>query len=223
MWPLVLAWGGALLAAPPQDDFFNKVRQVLGSAAIAQQEENLDKLEDKIQQMQDLLKAWTDQIQQTRKNISQKTNQGPTDDDVQENIPFYVNITHKPDKCTLETQHGSKISVHYVGKIYSTKKIFASSFHTGSLPKTLTIGAGDVNKGLDEGLLQMCEGERRTIDIPWSLAEGKDVPPKKNVQYFVELVSISRNGKSKNAASDSVEAKRLKGKKKKKKQKKDEV
>ena len=51
-----------------------------------------------------------------------------------ESIEFEVNVTHTPKKCARKSVEGSVMKVHYVGKIIKTKKIFASSFHTGARP-----------------------------------------------------------------------------------------
>ena len=51
-----------------------------------------------------------------------------------ESIEFEINVTHTPKKCPRKSVEGSIMKVHYVGKIIKTKKIFASSFHTGTSP-----------------------------------------------------------------------------------------
>ena len=51
--------------------------------------------------------------------------------------------------------------VHYVGKLLTgTKKMFASSFHTGSTPFKFKLGSSDVIDAWNRGLLGMCEGVR---------------------------------------------------------------
>ena len=51
-------------------------------------------------------------------------------------------------------------------------KMFDSSFHTGSLPQKLTLGAKDNVEAWNKGMQGMCEGERRTIKAPPSMAFG---------------------------------------------------
>ena len=65
------------------------------------------------------------------------------------------------------------MKVHYVGRLLSTNKIFASSFHTGSQPFRFVLGSDDVIAGWNQGLGDMCEGERRRLLIPWDLAYGE--------------------------------------------------
>ena len=86
--------------------------------------------------------------------------------------------------------------VHYVGKLLTgTKKAFASSFHTGSQPFRFVLGSDEVIAGWNQGMLDMCEGERRRLKVPWDMAYGekgtKGVPPYSDVQYDFELVELS--------------------------------
>jgi len=87
------------------------------------------------------------------------------------------------------------MKVHYVGKLIATKKIFASSFHTGSQPYRFVLGSEDVLAAWSEGLAGMCEGERRRLIVPWDKAYGaagtKGVPPYSDLQYDFELVELS--------------------------------
>ena len=87
------------------------------------------------------------------------------------------------------------MKVHYVGKLISTGKIFASSFHTGSQPFRFVLGSDDVVPAWNQGLGDMCQGERRRLMVPWNLAYGekgtKGVPPYSDVQYDFELVELS--------------------------------
>lgn len=90
------------------------------------------------------------------------------------------------------------MKVHYVGKALATKKVFASSFHTGSEPFRFKLGSDEVVEGWNRGLVGMCEGERRRLMVPWSMAYGekgtKGLPPYSDVQYDFELVEL-RNPK----------------------------
>ena len=87
------------------------------------------------------------------------------------------------------------MKVHYVGKLVATKKIFAWSFHTGSQPFRFVLGSDEVISAWNQGLGDMCEGERRRLMVPWDMGYGekgaKGVPPYSDLQYDFELVELS--------------------------------
>lgn len=59
---------------------------------------------------------------------------------------------------------GDKIAVHYRGTLASTGSEFDASYNRGQ-PLTFHVGKGQVIKGWDQGLLDMCPGEKRTLTI----------------------------------------------------------
>ena len=113
----------------------------------------------------------------------------------EESVPFSTNTTFLPAKCPRKSIEGATMRVHYVGKLVATGKIFATSFHTGSQPYRFILGSDEVVAGWNEGLLDMCEGERRRLMVPWDMAYGstgkKGVPPFSDLQYDLELVEMS--------------------------------
>ncbi|MCJ1439499.1 Peptidyl-prolyl cis-trans isomerase fpr2 [Xylographa pallens] len=75
-------------------------------------------------------------------------------------------------ECTRKTQRGDKIDVHYLGTLASDGSKFDSSYDRNS-PLTFTVGQGQVIKGWDEGLLDMCIGDKRKLTIPPELGYGQ--------------------------------------------------
>ncbi|KIW84258.1 hypothetical protein Z517_03508 [Fonsecaea pedrosoi CBS 271.37] len=99
-----------------------------------------------------------------------------------------------PDiECTRKTHKGDKIDVHYRGTLQSTGKEFDSSYSRGS-PLSFELGAGRVIKGWDEGLLDMCIGEKRKLTIPPEMGYGErsvgPIPGGSVLVFETELMGI---------------------------------
>ena len=89
---------------------------------------------------------------------------------------------------------GDTISVQYTGKLTDGTK-FDSSYDHGGTPFTFTVGAEQVIKGWDLGLIGTKVGEKRTLTIPPTLGYGSRgagaaIPPNATLIFDVELVSI---------------------------------
>lgn len=79
--------------------------------------------------------------------------------------------TTEPKTCKRPTKGGDDISVHYRGTLQTDGSIFDESYKRG-VPFSFKLGAGEVIKGWDQGLLDMCVGEQRKLTIPPELAYG---------------------------------------------------
>ena len=91
------------------------------------------------------------------------------------------------------TKHGDMISVHYTGTLEDGTK-FDSSLDRGD-PFKFDLGAGQVIRGWDQGLLDMKVGEKRKLIIPPSLgygdmAIGDKIPANSILIFEVELIEI---------------------------------
>jgi len=107
-----------------------------------------------------------------------------------------IGVTHRPETCTIKSQNGDTLSMHYTGTLEDGTE-FDSSIPRGS-PFTFKIGGGQVIKGWDQGLLGMCIGEKRRLKIPSSLGYGdRGSPPKipggATLIFTTELLDIKRN------------------------------
>jgi FKBP-type peptidyl-prolyl cis-trans isomerase len=93
---------------------------------------------------------------------------------------FKIDIT-RPASCTRRTKDGDTLSVNYRGTLQSDGSEFDSSFRPGRTPFRFKLGAHQVIKGWDLGLVGMCLGEGRRLTIPPELAYGDndmgDIPP----------------------------------------------
>ena len=88
--------------------------------------------------------------------------------------------------------NGKRISVRYTGWLPDGSQ-FDSSNDRGR-PFELTLGAGRVIKGWEEGLKGIKPGERRQLIIPPSLGYGQrqvgTIPPNSTLIFNVEAVSV---------------------------------
>jgi peptidylprolyl isomerase len=90
---------------------------------------------------------------------------------------------------------GDKVSVQYVGVLYDDNKQFDSSWDRGKKPFELTLGAGQVIAGWDQGLIGMKEGGRRKLTIPPDQAYGAQgqpptIPANATLVFEIDLQKI---------------------------------
>merc|ERR1719464_2701278 len=82
------------------------------------------------------------------------------------------------EECTIKSRSGDKLSMHYVGTLRKDDSKFDSSRDRDS-PFEFTLGSGQVIKGWDQGLVDMCIGEVRKLTIPSDLGYGDSGSPPK--------------------------------------------
>jgi peptidylprolyl isomerase len=95
----------------------------------------------------------------------------------------------------------SSVTVQYVGLVYSTGKVFQSSW--SSAPATFTVGPGQVIDGFYEGIAgagkvaPMQVGGRRIIVMPAAAAygasppSGSGIPPNATLAFIVDLQKVN--------------------------------
>ncbi|XP_074552809.1 peptidyl-prolyl cis-trans isomerase FKBP10-like [Halichoeres trimaculatus] len=104
-----------------------------------------------------------------------------------------IRILSKPASCNRTSAASDFIRYHYNGTLLSGE-VFDSSYSRNATYDTY-LGQGDLIKGMDEGLLGMCVGERRVVIVPPFLAYGETgygstVPPQATLVFEVLLVDL---------------------------------
>ena len=99
---------------------------------------------------------------------------------------------------------GESLSVQYTGWLQDGT-VFDSSRSAGRQPFTFTIGAGNVIKGWDEGLIGMKVGGKRRLVIPPSLAYGATaqgcIPANATLEFDVQVLSAGAPSPSPSVAA----------------------
>lgn len=98
------------------------------------------------------------------------------------------------EECLRKSKKGDTLEMHYTGKLANGEQ-FDSSIGRG--PFKFTLGVGQVIKGWDQGLVNMCIGEKRKLTIPSHLGYGErgagaKIPPNSKLVFDVELLGIER-------------------------------
>ncbi|KAL7620595.1 Peptidyl-prolyl cis-trans isomerase fpr2 [Parahypoxylon ruwenzoriense] len=98
-----------------------------------------------------------------------------------------------PVECDRKTQKGDTIQVHYRGTLAANGNKFDASYDRGT-PFSFRLGGGQVIKGWDQGLLDMCIGEKRTLTVPPELGYGNrgmgPIPASSTLVFETELMGI---------------------------------
>jgi len=93
-----------------------------------------------------------------------------------------------------EAKSGDRVSMQYVGVLYSDGTEFDASWDRGE-PFDFTLGTGEVIPGWDQGIVGMKAGGRRELVIPPDLAYGAagqppTIPPDATLVFIVDLLDI---------------------------------
>ncbi|KAM4536151.1 peptidyl-prolyl cis-trans isomerase FKBP10-like [Fundulus diaphanus] len=104
-----------------------------------------------------------------------------------------IRTISKPGSCRRTTVASDFIRYHYNGTLLSGEAFDSSYSRNGTYDTYL--GLGDLIKGMDEGLVSMCVGEKRIIIVPPFLAYGETghgtkIPPQATLVFEVLLVDV---------------------------------
>ncbi|XP_076181375.1 peptidyl-prolyl cis-trans isomerase Fkb14 isoform X1 [Ptiloglossa arizonensis] len=107
-----------------------------------------------------------------------------------------VEKLYVPEVCEAKSKIGEQLTMHYTGRLEDGVK-FDSSLDRNQ-PFTFQLGMDQVIKGWDQGLLDMCVGEKRKLTIPPELGYGEKgagnvIPGGATLLFDVELINISES------------------------------
>jgi peptidylprolyl isomerase len=93
-----------------------------------------------------------------------------------------------------EVVDGDSVQLQYTGILFADATEFDTSWDDLT-PLPVTVGAGSVIAGFDEGLVGMKVGERRQLIIPSDQAYGADgsgelIPPDADLIFVIDLVQV---------------------------------
>lgn len=117
------------------------------------------------------------------------------EDDKKQKLQIGVKKRVDPDQCKIKSRKGDVLSMHYTGTLEDGTKFDSSLDRDKQF--TFTLGTGQVIKGWDQGLLGMCEGEKRRLVIPPDMGygdrgAGAKIPGGATLIFEVELIKIDR-------------------------------
>ncbi len=103
-----------------------------------------------------------------------------------------ITMTHMSEGARV----GDTALILYTG-MFTDGTVFDASKDHNNEPIPVKLGAGQVIKGWEEGLIGMQVGEKRHLVIPPALAYGEKgrgdkIPPNSTLEFDVELVALSR-------------------------------
>ncbi|KAI9668459.1 MAG: hypothetical protein M1831_001213 [Alyxoria varia] len=113
--------------------------------------------------------------------------------------------------CDRKTKEGDTVSMHYKGTLKDGSEF--DSNQDDDEPFKFKLGAHEVIRGWEEGLLDMCPEERRKLTIPPQLAYGHKklpgIPPDSTLTFetnLVEIDGVTKPSRPNNASEPSPSA-----------------
>jgi len=112
----------------------------------------------------------------------------------EENVTeLLVETLVKPETCSVLSQMGDTLQIHYTGRLTDGKVIDSSLSRD---PLVVELGKRTVIPGLEQSLVGVCEGQTIKATIPSHLAYGKrgyppTIPADATLEFEVEVVSLT--------------------------------
>uniref|UniRef100_A0A673Z2Q8 peptidylprolyl isomerase n=1 Tax=Salmo trutta TaxID=8032 RepID=A0A673Z2Q8_SALTR len=108
-------------------------------------------------------------------------------------IPKRRTVKVKPETCSITSEMGDTLQIHYTGKLLADGKVIDSSLSRD--PLVVELGKRTVIPGLEQSLVGVCEGQKIKTTIPPHLAYGKrgyppTIPADAALEFEVEVMSL---------------------------------
>ena len=177
---------GAAVAAKPEDRLRFEVK-LLEIQSEDDFRRELDSLLDCRRKMEE---TWSEMKERSEKELSNYLKDNGIQDEALYNRVFVIPVTlgSGPKASKGMTAHIS-YEVYLLDGTY-----LGSSDGTEGAYYEVSVGQGQVLKGLDEGLCHMSKGEKAKIVVPYALAYGEEgygsIPPYTNLLFEVELLDL---------------------------------
>lgn len=182
------------------------VKHRMSSAKLDLRAEKIEQAIDTLEGTRDLIDGWIKSLKDSSTGV--EADEGGAEDatapDRVSDETFRYETTFVPDRCSRKADRdGDYVKLQYVAWVWPDKKMFSSSFHTGSLPVKVVLGGKDHVAGvsLTEGVRGACRGERRNVFVPAAMAFGSkgnramSIPKNADLKFSVEIVEIGLTGR----------------------------
>jgi peptidylprolyl isomerase len=118
----------------------------------------------------------------------------PQIDKPEGDIPFELQIEDLVVGEGDEATAGTRVTVHYVGVLFTSGEEFDSSWNRGK-PFEFKLGKGQVIPGWDTGVQGMKVGGRRKLTIPSAMAYGARgaggvIKPHEPLVFVIDVLSV---------------------------------
>lgn len=117
------------------------------------------------------------------------------EEEVDPNAKIEIHDLFTPEDCKNKSKSGDLVVIHYSGWL-DDGKLFDTTVEPSKayMPFEFMLGTGTVIKGFEQGVLNMCKGQKRKIVIPPSLGYGKKgagaIPGNTTLTYELEMFDI---------------------------------
>lgn len=130
-----------------------------------------------------------------KKDKKEKENKGEAKESKKgekQTLPGGLTIVDAKKGTGKAAKKGNTLGMRYIGKL-ENGKVFDKN--TAGAPFRFRLGAGEVIKGWDQGLVGMQVGGERVLTIPAALAYGAkgsppEIPPNSTLKFEVKLIEI---------------------------------